>query len=65
LPWSFVTSHPGTVSGSVVEAIFPSRETRIGMWGAMCSTRSACAKNASMRRSTAALLAPAWSLQTT
>jgi hypothetical protein len=60
-PSSFGTSQPGTVSGSVVDPILPSWETRIAVSSPMWSTCFACARNASMRFFAAGLVAPAGS----
>jgi hypothetical protein len=64
-PFSFFTSHPGTVSGSVVDPILPSRETRIGVCGSTWSTFSAWAKKALICLWARGLLAPRGSFQVT
>jgi hypothetical protein len=64
-PSFFVTSQAGIVSGNVVEAIVPSRDTRIGVGAATWSTFRASAKKAFKRARTAGLEAPRASFQTT
>jgi hypothetical protein len=62
---SSLKSQPGTVIGSVVAAISPLSETRIGVWGETLLTCSASARNALIRCWACGLLAPAGSFQTT
>jgi hypothetical protein len=62
---SSLKSQPGTVIGSVVAAISPFSETRIGVCGETWLTCSASVKKALMRSRAAGLLAPSGSFQTT
>jgi hypothetical protein len=64
-PSSFVISQPGTVSGRVVVAIFPSSETRTEVCFSTLSTCVASPRKASTRFFAAGLIAPEPSFQTT
>jgi hypothetical protein len=64
-PSSFFTSQPGTVNGSVVEPILPSRDTRIGVCASTWSTLSAWAKKALICLWARGLLAPRGSFHAT